>query len=69
MGLELLCLYYMMITDHRNIEKMKEKEAVKSYQIFEQGLYIGTLELTAAQVREMTAKAAFILKLDAKEKN
>jgi hypothetical protein len=36
--------------------------ARRAYRVYERGLYVGTMLLTIAQVREFTAKADYILK-------
>jgi len=57
-----MCRCYMIMPTGDDNSEMSKKTAIKTYDIFEAGIYIGTLNLTPDQVRVMTAKAEFILK-------
>ena len=40
----------------------EDEGSVEAYYVFEDGFFVGTLELTRKKVREMTAQAKYILK-------
>ena len=40
----------------------EDEGPVEAYEVFENGLFVGTLELTRKKVRELTAQAKYILK-------
>ena len=54
---------YLDTIDETKQEKRPVFYARKSrFDVFQYGLYVGTLSLTPEEVREVTAKAVFILK-------